>query len=492
MPAQAIQETKLANIRLLTDPRVFGVMAALHAAGFQEETEGQGRPIVRDRLHEWIGDLDKDLSYKLRTFYKSHRPRSQTFQDNPQAAYVSLALWLGSPPKFELLGGSAEIPEDVWVVRKFSDLVREFWKEANLTELWEILEPLYLTELKSYRALFEDVVTSTLGYFRVPMRVSLAKEIILTVDLLEINDMVNARNLERTYFLVVGPSEDPSRNRRQLEHEYLHFLLDDLIQKFGAPLLKRDSLVYLAQRQPNTQYEYKNQFLLVTTESLIEAIQTRLDPPENPEELDRQMVRFFRRGLILTPYFYRSLENYDQLEELTLPSYLETVIENIQEGAVRKDAKVIGELEKRHRSEDKTLQEATRKEEAGIQRHNEYVRQFNAASELLGEGKFEEAQALLQGLRKSRPHNGKILFYLGQVAFQLKDYDAALEYYRQCNDSPGLEAWILGWSRVRLGRILASRGDYSGARELFVEVQSMEGNLRGANDEANRLLVKLP
>ena len=73
-----------------------------------------------------------------------------------------------------------------------------------------------------------------------------------------------------------------------------------------------------------------------------------------------------------------------------------------------------------------------------------------------------------------------------------KDYDAALEYYRQCNDSPGLEAWILGWSRVRLGRILASRGDYSGARELFVEVQSMEGNLRGANDEANRLLVKLP
>ncbi len=85
------ESIKLSNIRLLTDERVFAVMAALNAAGFEEESAGQGRSTTRNLLQEWIGDLDEDLSYRLRAFYKSHRPSSEILRENPQAAYVSLA-----------------------------------------------------------------------------------------------------------------------------------------------------------------------------------------------------------------------------------------------------------------------------------------------------------------------------------------------------------------------------------------------------------------
>ncbi len=364
--------------------------------------------------------------------------------------------------------------------------------EADLPGLWETMEPLYAVELENYRPLFEDVVTTTLEYFRVPVRVSLAKEIILIVDLLDVKNMVNARNLDRTYFLVVGPSEDATSNHAQLEHEYLHFLLDDLIEKYGVSLLEHESLMDLAQRQPDTRHEYQNKFLLVATESLIEALHTRLNPPGQPDELDKRMVEFFRRGLILAPYFYRALEKYEQTEGQTFPSYLETVIAGVKEGPVRKDAKAIGELEKAHRAAEAELHEATRKEQEDIKLHNEYVRQFNTSSKLLSEARSAEARTLLQKLRQTYPHNGKILFYLGQSAFQLQDYDSAFEYYRQCSGSPEIEVWIVAWSRVRMGRILASRGDYDEAGKLFAQVQSMEGSLRGAGDEADRLLEELP
>ena len=488
-PKSSVQ---LDNIELLTDRRIFAVMTALHAAGFQDESAGQGQSIVRSQIQEWIGDLDKDLSYRLRSFYKTHRDSSNIFKKNPQSAYVSLSLLLGPPPDFNLELEDSELPADVWIVRNFPDLVREFWITANISELWEIMEPLYIVELESYRVLFKDVVTSTLGYFRIPSRVSLGKKIILTINLLEINDMVNARNLEEIYFLVVGPSKDISRNRHKLEHEYLHFLLDDLVQKFGTSLLQHRSLLKIAQKQSDLRKEYQNNFLLLTTESLIEAIQIRSGPKKNPEELNKRMVRLFRKGLILTPYFYRSLEKYEQQKKLSLPSYLVKVIDNIGENLIRNDAKSIRKLEEIYQSEKFEIQENDRKKRSEIKTHNEYVKQFNKASELLNKGEFLEARQLLEQLRKSHPNNGKILFYLAQTNFKLQDYHSAFEYYRLCSQLSGIEDWILAWSRIRMGKIFASSGKYIEAKKLFRKVQGMEGDLRGATDEAVYLLNKLP
>ena len=479
----------LANIRLKTDPRVFAVMAALNVAGFAEDGSGNGISTARNDVLEWTRDVDAALLQQLRDFYESHEPPANLFLEHPQTAYISLALWLGPPPDFEVLADPADLPPDAWVVRDFAGLVRAFWSEARLAELWEAMEPIHQRELGRYRPLLEEVVRTTLKYFRVPLRVSLGKEIRLIPDLLNVKDLVNARNLEQTYFVLVGPSDDISRQRKELEHEYLHFLLDSLIQKYGAGLLEHEALLDLAQQQPNTRADYQNQFLLMASESLIEAVHTRLAPPSTSEELEHRLVQLFRRGLILAPYFHRSLEDYEDLPEQTLPTYLETVIEKLEEGAIRKDARAIDEMEDRLRAEAAGLQLAKEEE---VRMHNEFVAQFNEASKLLADEQFEAARTLLLRLSETRSEDGKIWFYLGQTAFQLKDYNGALEFYQRCRLDPELELWLVSWSMVRMGRIYASKGEFAEARRLFSEVTAMEGDMKGADQEANQLLLQLP
>ena len=149
-------------------------------------------------------------------------------------------------------------------------------------------------------------------------------------------------------------------------------------------------------------------------------------------------------------------------------------------------------MEKRRKAEAARLQEEDRAKEEEVRRHNEFVAQFNEASRLLADEQFEAARELLLQLSEARPEEGRISFYLGQTAFQLGDYDGALEYYRQSSLAPGLEPWLVGWSRVRMGRIYASRGEFAEARRLFSQATAMEGDLRGADQEASQLLLQLP
>ncbi len=482
----------LPNIRLQADRRVFAVMAALDVSDAGSQTGAKTMSSAQHQLREWTRDVDADLLEELRHFYESHVPPDNLFIENPQSAYISLSLWLGPPPDFELNVDSAHLPPDARFVRGFDELVRRLWKEANLAALWEVMGPLHQREIERYGPLFEEIVKSTLGYFREPLRMALDKQIIVIPDLLGARDMVNARNLERQYFVVVGPAENAAGQRRQLEHEYLHFLLDNLIQKYGSGLLEHDALLELAQRQPNTRHEYQNQFLLVAAESLIEAVHTRLSPPLTPEDLEDRMVRLFRRGLILAPYFYRALEEYEKLPEQTLATSLEKIIEDLREGPIRKEARTIEVAEARLRAEAARLHEEERAREEEVRRHNEFVTRFNEASTLLADGEFEAARALLLRLKEARPQDGKVSFYLGQTAFQLDDHDAALEYYRQSSLAPGLEPWLVARSRVRMARIHASRGEFAEARRLFSQVTAMEGELRGADQEASHLLLQLP
>ena len=113
------------------------------------------------------------------------------------------------------------------------------------------------------------------------------------------------------------------------------------------------------------------------------------------------------------------------------------------------------------------------------------MKQFNKASELLNKGEFLEARQLLEQLRKSHPNNGKILFYLAQTNFKLQDYHSAFEYYRLCSQLSGIEDWILAWSRIRMGKILASSGKYIEAKKLF-NLNSVAAGRRGCRPARRR------
>jgi hypothetical protein len=384
------------------------------------------------------------------------------------------------------------MPLEAWQIRDFRKLVREFYNNAQLQTLWHTYEPRYQQELDAYREILKDVLQETLLYFRVPPRIVLDREIVLTVDLLDVKNIVNARNLERVYYIVVGPSDTPRNNSRQLEHEYLHFLVDPLIRRYGTSLMKYEKFLNTAQRQPHIRSEFQNRFMLVIGESLIETLQLRLHPPESEEKENIALVELFRKGFILSPYFYRSLKEYEKTDLVTLPTYLQGIFSNFDESEMKKDEELIVTLERGIRTEDQAEAERLRQLQAESDRRQQIHTHFTKASDLLSKKLYDEARVEVREILNLDPENGNAEFYLGQIASQLQDHEKALGHYRRSATSVSSEPWVRAWAFVRVGRILAAQHEFEKAREAFQSVQQMSGNLRGAQQEATQLLSELP
>ncbi len=479
----------LVNIRFQNDIRLFTVMAALNVAGFDEESSGQEMSDVRRAVREQLADLDPDLRRRLQEFYQSQLDQD-AIHEQPQAAFTSLALLLSGPPDFQLTADEENTPADAQRVRGFQAFLSEFYREADVANLWEKYRPAYERELLSYQPVLRDVLQQTLNFFRVPARVVLDREIVLIPDLLDKKNIVNARNLERVYYIVVGPSDSPLNNRSQLQHEYLHFLVDPLVRKFGASLMSHQNLLDLAQRQPRIRSEYQNRYLLMATESLIEALQLAMSGADS-QARDRALVDLFRQGLILAPYFYRGLEAYAHSEMVSLPTFMEPLLDGVDPERVRRDEKEIAELESSLRAEDEARNASLEESRREAERRQAAQTLFREATERLQRQELEAAEEKLHALLEREPDHGGAWFYLAQISFQRGEYASALEAYRKSSVASDSPIWVRAWSLVRMGRILAAQGAIEDARRLFLEAQTLEGDLQGAREMAAESLAAL-
>ena len=353
----------LANVRFQADVRVFSTMAALNLAGFDFEAAGQQMSPVRQSLRQALKGVSPDIRARLQAFYAEHRRNRRDIDQ--LASYLSLALLLGNAPDFVLAVDKRNVPEDVNPILGFEVLVSELYVKGKLGALWPRYQAVYEAELASYRPVLVELIRQTLNYFKIPPRIVMDRQIVLIPDLLGPKNIVNARNVGTSYHVILGPVDRPGDNRIQLQHEYLHFLLDPLIEKYGSLLHRHEDLLNLAQNQPNTKPEYQNHFMMVVTESLVEALILRLNPPKEGGDIDPALVSLYRRGLIFTPFFYRAFPLYEKTDMSTFPSYIEPLFQQVDEGKIRADEKWAAGIEDRLRAASAGLrQEAASQEES--------------------------------------------------------------------------------------------------------------------------------
>ncbi|MEE2838918.1 MAG: tetratricopeptide repeat protein [Acidobacteriota bacterium] len=477
----------LANIKFTADVRVFTVMAALNAAGFDHETSGRDMSGVRQRIRRETEKVDSVLLGKLRTFYSSHNLTMEA--SDQQVAYTSLALLLSGPPEFQVTVQEGELPEDVKQILGFEKLVKEFYEKANIESLWQSQQPAYEEELTSYQTVVKDLIAQTLDYFRIPPRVVLDREIILIPDLLNAKTIVNVRNLDLVYYVVVGPTDEAAENHHQIQHEYLHFLIDPLIEKFGMALIEHGDLLELAHAQPQLKPQFQNKFFLLVAESLIETVLLRL---HNPENSDRELIRLFRQGLIFAPYFSRELKRYEQETELiSFPSYVETLLDGIENPLIEEDAKWIAALEGEIKGAQQQQLETQQRAIDEVNQRNHVTSLLNEAAILLSKREFQPAQKTLRQILLDDPDNGNAYFYLAQAASQTEQFEQAVEYYTRAANTPGIPTWVQAWSLLRIGNYQAFQGQTEEARTLFARVLELEGDLRGAREETQKSVDQL-
>ncbi|MFB3142292.1 MAG: tetratricopeptide repeat protein, partial [Acidobacteriota bacterium] len=215
----------------------------------------------------------------------------------------------------------------------------------------------------------------------------------------------------------------------------------------------------------------------------------RIHIPENP---DRDLVNLFRQGFIFVPYFQRGLKQYEETELISFPSYVEDLFKNIENSQIEEDEKVIAALESDLRIEQEKKAESLQRAQGEVDRRNRVNSLLNQAAVLLSKREFLSAREQLRNLLSEDPENGSAYFYLAQIASQQEQHQEAVQYYTQATESPGVPEWVQGWSLLRIGNYQAFQGDFGGARTYFDRVLDMKGDLRGAREEAQGSIDKLP
>ncbi len=472
----------LVNLRFQVDARVFAVMAAAYAGGFDPKAaESPANPVpglVRDRL----AGISADLRERLVGFCKARD--SEADSAGRQAKYASYALLLNGPPEFSLAYKPDRIPAGVQQMLGFETLVAELWRTGDMESLWAKVRPFYVGEIEDYRPAIREMIIGTLQYLRTEPRVSLDREMTFIPDLLSVPGAVNARNIGPNYVLVVGPSRTDRKPMRSVRHEYLHFLLDPLFSKYVAYLPEEGPFMKLVNAQPSAIGLYRQNFRLMVTESLLQMLELRLDRQPDASE-QAALLAAYDQGLILAPYFEESLRRFENGTE-SLPEMFQALIEGIRWEVESKRGEFVAAL----RSQVELLNSRAKETEAQAESRAETRSLLSEANRLLVAREYDQAGGLLEKILKSDPGNAGALFGLAQIASKKELADRALELYELAAANAREESWIAAWSYVHRGNIYLALDQTEKARAEWNRALGLQGDLRGATEAARKSLAE--
>ncbi len=220
--------------------------------------------------------------------------------------YISYALSVTGPPDFAWRTRDVDVPPDAMALSEFTPLLVDFYTQAKLSELWQNSQPAYTKEMEKYHSPIIATTTAIDGYLRVPAGGYLGRRFQVFIDLLGAPEQVQTRNYGDDAFVIVTSTEKP--RIFDIRHAYLHFEIDPIVIKYGVALDQKRSLIDFVQTAP-LEDGFKKDFVLLANESLIKAVESRLD--KNPAEIGQAA----RQGYVLAPFFAEQLPVFEKQEQ---------------------------------------------------------------------------------------------------------------------------------------------------------------------------------
>jgi len=298
------------NLQLSASENVFAVLAAINAAGYDEGISLPDNHPLRRQLREYLAQQKIPVLPDLARFYRKHTLRTPV---DDLSQYISYALSVTGPPDFAWRTRNVDVPPDAMALADFTPLLIDFYRQANLAELWQKARPAYEKEEEKYHSSLLSTTTTIDAYLRVAAGGYLGRRFTVFIDLLGAPEEVQTRNYGDDAFVVVTPSDKP--RLFDIRHAYLHFEIDPIAIKYGIELDQKRSLLDLVQTAP-LESSYKTDFVLLANESLIKAVESRLD--KNPAEVNQAA----RQGYVLTPFFAEQLPVFEKQDQ-SLRFYME-------------------------------------------------------------------------------------------------------------------------------------------------------------------------
>ena len=280
------------GISVEENEQLFTVLCALDAAGFNADESTLAEMPARLTLRADLLKLQGPATEAVRKYYRDH-----AIGDSGQmlSRYVTFALTVGPPPRFSFEVPEDALPPEALVLQDFQPLLAAFYREANLASRWQKIEPEYENTAGNYRSLVRNTVIKTNAYLREVIRPSSGREFTVYVEPL-VGGRTNFRNLGDHYSVVVGTRESEAFD--EIQHAYLHFMLDPLVLKNRDQLQKARPVLEVAARAPQLSDEYRTDLVSFEDECLIKAVELRLKHPSAADQ-ETALKQDDESGLVL-------------------------------------------------------------------------------------------------------------------------------------------------------------------------------------------------
>ena len=300
--------------QLDASPTLFTVMAALNAAGFDAGLDAPSAHRLRKEVREELARREIPSLQAIRQFVAEHHLPDATAE---LSQYISFALTVGAPPDFVQRKRDVEIPPEALRLQEFSKLLAPFYKEAGIAGLWQRAQPEIDEYIARYHGPASQAVLQVNAYLRQQTSGFKGRRFQIFIELLAPPGQVQRRSYGFEDTVVVTPSVEP--RAFEIRHAYLHYLLDPMATRNQEILDRKKILARQAQRVGRLEDSFREDFAALTTESLIKAVESRLD--HDPGSIERALYQ----GFILAPFFSEHLPLYEKQEQSMLVYYPELV-----------------------------------------------------------------------------------------------------------------------------------------------------------------------
>jgi len=453
-------------------PSLFTVMAAINAAGYDAEIASPNNDPLREQIRNAIAAAHAPVVGDLKNFFTGHRQKDETSE---LSQYLSFALSVTGPPDFAYKYRAVELPPDIRTLDGFAPLLARFYREANIEDLWNKLQPAFEHSLERYQAPVSRAILEVNAYLRNPTSGYLGRSFQIYLDVLSAPNQVQTRSYANEYFVVVTPSAD--LRVEDIRHAYLHFLLDPLATKYGTEILKHNSLVDFAQGAPALDPMYKSDFLLLTTESLIKAIEARL--PGHTHTVDEAL----REGYILAPFFTEQLTIYEKQRD-AMRLFFPEMVKHVN---VHHESSRLAEVQFADHARVRTAK--TRMVERPMENTpTAAAKSIEEAERFYSNKDYDRAkEAFLRALEQAseKSEHARAYYGLARIAVLQNDAELGERLFEKALDSSP-DGWVKAWTHVYLGRLSDIAGHRDEAAKHYQTALAVEGASAAARQAAER------
>ena len=333
--AQEKRETLINYTGINVQPSVqlFSTMCALDAAGFAADESTLAETPSRLALRADLLKMQGPATIALRQFYSDHLLGDQ---GESLSRYVAFALFAGAPPQFRYLVKRGMLPPEVVAIEDFREILVNFYLEAQLENRWAAIEPEYVRAAARYQLPVRQIVTGTNAYLRELLKPVYHRDFNVYVEPLAGNRAI-FRNIGDNYDIVVGTGSPIPLG--EIQHAYLHFVLDPFPLQHRKEVDSKNALLNIAARAPRLPVQYRTDFMALTDECFIKAVELRLRHLP-PAQLETALTDADQSGFILVRALVAGLQKFEKAEP-AMSYYFPDLIAGIDVAAEQKRLQAI-------------------------------------------------------------------------------------------------------------------------------------------------------